>query len=93
MGCCRAPVSAGLVDLHSERIFQKIMGFVRKVDFTLLSSEGITSSFEREAMQDGNYSDNGTREAQLLSLTSSRLFPVVEMLSQRFLKQFPEARK
>lgn len=58
MGCCWAPVSAELVDLHSERIFQKIMGFVRKVDFTLLSSEGITSSSEREAMQDGNYSDS-----------------------------------
>lgn len=59
MGCCWAPVSAELVDLYSERIFQEIMGFVRKVDFTLLSSEGITSRFEREAMQDGNCSDNG----------------------------------
>lgn len=48
--------SAELVDLHSERISQEIMGFVRKVDFTLLSSGGITSSSEQEAMQDGNYS-------------------------------------
>lgn len=32
------------------------MGFVRKVDFTLLSGEGITSSSEQEAVQDGNYS-------------------------------------
>jgi len=32
------------------------MGFVRKVDFVLLFDEGIMSSSEREAKQDGNYS-------------------------------------
>lgn len=56
MGWCWAPVSAEPIDLHSERIFQEIMGFVRKVDFTLLWGEGIKLSSGQEAMQDGNYS-------------------------------------
>lgn len=32
------------------------MGFVRKVDFTLLSGRRIASSSEQEAMQNSNYS-------------------------------------
>jgi len=32
------------------------MGFVRKVDFTLLSGGRIASSSEQEAMQNSNYS-------------------------------------
>lgn len=78
-------LSAELVDLHSKRIFQEIMGFVRKVDFTLLTGEGITHPLNKRQCRmvitqpGGRY--QGTGEAQLPSQTSAVLFPVIEMPS------------